>query len=59
MNSCFLFVPLIIYFEKDTILQYVPVLSSPAFWGWMTLAGVLGFLIGIVTILQVLFDSSW
>ena len=57
MNSCFLFVPLIIYFEKDTILQYVPVLSSPAFWGWMTLAGVLGFLIGIVTILQIQLTS--
>ena len=52
MNSSFLFIPLILLFEKD-IFQNPRLYFSSSFWWMMTGAGVLGFLIGIVTIAQI------
>ena len=57
MNSSLLFLPLILIFERKTILEYAASFFSPMFWSIMTLAGVFGFLIGIVTILQIKLTS--
>ena len=57
MNSSFLFLPLIFIFERETIAKYSASFYSPLLWGIMTAAGVFGFLIGIVTILQIKLTS--
>mmetsp|Transcript_30609 Transcript_30609/g.45297 ORF Transcript_30609/g.45297 Transcript_30609/m.45297 type:complete len:366 (-) Transcript_30609:138-1235(-) len=53
VNASLLFVPLVAYFEKDMILAAYNQLHSAAFWAAMTVAGVFGFAIGIVTVLQI------
>jgi len=54
VNASVLFIPLILYFEKDIILESMNVqLASGAFWSAMTVAGFFGFSIGIVTVLQI------
>ena len=57
MNSVFLFIPMILFFEKDIIVDHWNSLYSSVFWGFMTAAGVFGFLIGIVTIAQISLTS--
>lgn len=54
VNAVVLFLPLMAYYESETILaafgkQFV----SPSFWAAMSVAGVMGFSIGIVTVLQI------
>ncbi len=39
------------------VLEYSHLLSSAYFWSMMTIAGVLGFLIGIVTVMQIQWTS--
>lgn len=52
------FIPLIFLSgETSIILKNVHLLSSAYFWGVMCIGGVFGFLIGIVTILQIKFTS--
>ena len=53
VNACFLFIPLIIYFEADEIKKSTERLTSSQFWSAMSLAGFFGFSIGIVTVLQI------
>ena len=53
VNACFLFIPLIVYFEADEIKKSTERLSSVQFWSAMSLAGFFGFSIGIVTVLQI------
>lgn len=53
VNAIFLFIPLIIYFEADVIKASTEQLRSSQFWSAMSLAGVFGFSIGIVTVLQI------
>lgn len=53
MNSVFLFIPLIIIFERNTIWEHWNSFYSFVFWSAMNIAGVFGFLIGIVTIAQI------
>lgn len=49
-----LFLPLILVSgEVDIVLEHSDQLASPAFWGSMLLSGVLGFLIGIATVMQI------
>lgn len=57
INACILFLPLIALTELPVILKYSPLLASTYFWSIMTLGGVFGFAIGIVTILQIKFTS--
>ena len=57
MNSVLLFIPMIIFFERDIIIEHWNSLYSHVFWGVMTSAGVFGFLIGIVTIAQISLTS--
>ncbi|KAK8812495.1 hypothetical protein WA158_007728 [Blastocystis sp. Blastoise] len=57
MNACVLFIPFIFYFEYDIIMSHIHVLQSSTFWFWMSFAGIVGFLIGIVTILQIKLTS--
>ena len=53
INACVLFVPLMLYFEAATIKEHSTKLASGLFWSAMTLAGIFGFSIGIVTVLQI------
>jgi len=49
-----LFLPLILVSgEVDIILEHSDLLTNAAFWGSMLLSGVLGFLIGIATVMQI------
>ena len=53
VNACFLFLPLILYFEAAIIMEHSAKLASGLFWSAMTCAGFFGFSIGIVTVLQI------
>lgn len=54
MNACFLFVPLMLYYEGDVLITSINAqLVSGIFWSAMTVAGFFGFAIGIVTVLQI------
>merc|ERR1712232_10030 len=54
MNTSFLFLPLIYWFELETLIQSIEdQLASPVFWSAMCVAGFFGFSIGIVTVLQI------
>lgn len=44
---------MILYFEIPIIQRFTHILLSVVFWLVMTLAGIFGFLIGIVTIAQI------
>ena len=57
MNASFLFIPLIVVFERSIISSHMSSFYSMVFWGVMTLAGIFGFLIGIVTIAQISLTS--
>jgi GDP-fucose transporter C1 len=53
-NACLLFPPLIVLSgELSTIWEFSAAFFSLRFWGNMLLGGVFGFLIGIVTTLQI------
>ena len=52
-NACILFLPLFIYFEWSTILSNYDKIHSLYFWFAMTITASMGFLIGIVTVMQV------
>jgi len=49
VNAMFLFVPLIIFFEKDIIIENSDKLTSLMFWVIMTITGCMGFAIGLVS----------
>jgi GDP-fucose transporter C1 len=54
VNAIVLFMPLMMYYEASTLVAAVNVqMVSPMFWTAMTVAGVFGFSIGIVTVLQI------
>merc|ERR1712232_1257043 len=54
MNASFLFLPLIYWFELETLIQSIEdQLANPVFWSAMCVAGFFGFAIGIVTVLQI------
>ena len=54
VNACILFMPLISYFEAHIIFTAMwKEMLSPLFWGAMMVAGVFGFSIGIVTVMQI------
>jgi len=54
VNASLLFLPLIFYFEGETIQAATSnQLVSPIFWSAMGVAGFFGFSIGIVTVLQI------
>jgi len=53
-NACVLFLPLILIFEHQPLAAAAAAqLTSPLFWSAMCVAGVFGFSIGIVTVLQI------
>ncbi|KAL7558108.1 hypothetical protein ACA910_020056 [Epithemia clementina (nom. ined.)] len=55
VNACLMFLPLILVFEHQPV--FVALVSgqflSTLFWGAMLVAGIFGFSIGIVTVLQI------
>lgn len=57
MNASILFIPMIISQERQIIKDHWNSFYSMVFWGVMTLAGIFGFLIGIVTIAQISLTS--
>ncbi|GMI25616.1 hypothetical protein TrCOL_g9442 [Triparma columacea] len=52
VNALILFLPLILIFESSRISTGLPS-KGMIFWSAMSLAGAMGFLIGIVTVLQI------
>lgn len=52
-NASFLFLPFIFLFEGQIILDNSAKLISLVFWSGMVLSGVMGFGIGLVTVMQV------
>ncbi|GMI20737.1 hypothetical protein TrRE_jg7412 [Triparma retinervis] len=52
VNALVLFLPLILIFEGSRVASGLPS-KGTLFWSAMSLAGVMGFLIGIVTVLQI------
>lgn len=58
MNAAILFVPMILFSgELDIIAQFSYLLTSAYFWVMMMIAGILGFAIGIVTVMQINYTS--
>lgn len=53
LNATFLFFPLIAFFELDVLSNNLDKLVSPFFWGAMTITGVFGYAIGVVTMMQI------
>jgi len=54
VNACVLFMPLMAYFEAKTLYNALGErMLSPIFWVAMMTAGVFGFSIGIVTVMQI------
>lgn len=52
-NATFMFLPLVLTFEGTTIFAHKDKFFSPTFYMGMGLSGVLGFAIGIVTVMQI------
>jgi solute carrier family 35 (GDP-fucose transporter), member C1 len=52
-NASFLFLPLIVLFETEIIVNSTDKLVSLFFWTCMTVTGIMGFAIGLVTVMQV------
>jgi GDP-fucose transporter C1 len=57
LNAFFLFVPLMIMANEHEMLAEFDKLSSVYFWAMMTLGGIFGVAIGLVTMLQIKFTS--
>lgn len=58
MNASLLFLPIILLSgEPEVIASNWTLLISGRYWGLMTLGGIFGFLIGIVTIMQIKLTS--
>ncbi len=53
VNACMIMAPLVYVFEGNYVLNHIGLLSSPMYWSAMVTAGFFGFLIGIVTVLQI------
>jgi len=54
INASVMFMPLMAYFETKTLIAAISQqMLSPLFWGAMMVAGVFGFSIGIVTVMQI------
>jgi len=54
VNASLMFIPLMFMFgEHEIILKYWDLLYSSAFWSMMMVAGVFGFAIGIITVMQI------
>jgi solute carrier family 35 (GDP-fucose transporter), member C1 len=52
-NATLLFLPLVLVMEGDIIVEHIHQIFFPIFWMGMALSGVLGFAIGIVTVMQI------
>lgn len=52
-NACLLFLPFIVIFEHQEIVNESAKLLSLTFWSVMTVTGCMGFAIGLVTVMQV------
>lgn len=52
-NASFMFIPLICYHEFQIIIENSSKFLSILFWISMTVSGIMGFAIGLVTVLQV------
>ena len=53
LNACFLFFPLIVIFESNTLMNNLDKLTSVFFWSTMTVTGAFGYAIGLVTMMQI------
>jgi GDP-fucose transporter C1 len=53
VNACILFFPLILIFEWKVLVANSEILKSFIFWVCMTICGIFGFGIGLVTTMQI------
>lgn len=53
LNASIIFLPLVIMFEYEIIVTHIDKFASILFWTAMTISGVMGFAIGLVTVMQV------
>lgn len=53
VNACILFTPLVFIFEFRVLMEHKDTLLSLTFWLCMTICGVFGFSIGLVTTYQI------
>jgi len=53
INATVMFLPLVYYFERHILVEFMDTLTSKIFWVGMNIAGFFGFAIGIVTVLQI------
>ena len=52
-NATLLFIPLIVLFESSIIITHIGKFFSLLFWICMIISGIMGFAIGLVTVMQV------
>ena len=58
LNAMVLFIPVILMAgEHRVLLEHMDYLTSPGYWTLMTLTGMFGFLIGIITVFQITLTS--
>jgi solute carrier family 35 (GDP-fucose transporter), member C1 len=57
MNAVLMFIPIILVVERDVLLANLHVMTQGYYWMLMWIGGGFGFLIGIVTILQIKLTS--
>lgn len=55
-NACLLFPAIVLYFERTKLIETYD-MFTPVFMGCVVMSGVLGFMIGIVTVMQIRFTS--
>ncbi|CAM9652801.1 unnamed protein product [Pylaiella littoralis] len=53
VNACFLFIPAVLIFEGDTLREHSQVLFTKPFVGGLLITGMLGFMMGIVSVNQI------
>ena len=52
-NATMMFIPLVLFFEGGAILNHLDKFLTPTFYLGMLVSGLLGFAIGIVTVMQI------
>ena len=57
MNATLMFIPVVILVERDVLVASVATMLQGYYWFLMSVGGLFGFLIGIVTIMQIKLTS--
>jgi solute carrier family 35 (GDP-fucose transporter), member C1 len=57
VNGSILFLPLVVLFELPLLEEHASKLFSPQFWFALVVTGIMGYAIGLVTVMQVKYTS--